>query len=366
MVKNVPKVNHKELMEIIGLSYEKRLPYFIWGTFGIGKSFMVKEFGKKYAKEKGLKFSDSIYETGKGIFSVGTIALHQFDPAELKGLPVPNHDTKQTEFYTTDMLPKDGQGIIFLDELNLAPTMVQNNAYQLILDRRLGNYVLPEGFFAMAAGNTIDDRAHIQEMAMPLKNRFGHVELMIPTAKEWVNNFAMKNEVDHRICNFLLFKEDYMHKYNPEATEEIIACPTPRTWEFTSKAIKGIENDSLMSTLAGAFVSTGIANEFVEWLKISRSYDIDEIYKTKKVEVPSDPSEIYALISAIISYYSKKVKPETSETLLDLAMLFKPEHAVITLNQAWSVSSKKFFTILKTQCPDKLKKAATRYNNLLF
>jgi MoxR-like ATPase len=182
------------------------------GTFGIGKTAAVRLFAMRKAKELGLIFSQSFEDVNdekKFVFLV--LPLHQYEPAEIKGLPFPNAERTQTVYLPVGLLPTKGQGIILLDEINLAPPMLQSNAYQLIEDRRLGFYTVPDGVMIIGAGNRDDDRGHTFDMAMPLNNRFLHAELAIPPVddievsgekiKGWATDYAIPSGVDHRIVN---------------------------------------------------------------------------------------------------------------------------------------------------------------------
>lgn len=327
---DIPKVTHKELEQCLFNFYNKKLPLFIWGTFGIGKSAIVQSFGKSYASQNNLEYSNRVSDINDpNKFVVIVIPLHQYDPAEIKGIPFPDTETKTTDFYTTGLLPSSGQGIIFFDELNLAPPLVQANSYQLILDRRLGQYELPEGFVAIGAGNTIEDEAHIQDMAMPLRDRFAHFFLKIPTGASWINNYALPNNIDPRIISFLSFREDLLHNYAMTKTSDMITCATPRSWEFISKAINGIENLDLIELMVGSFAGESVAQMFVGFLKKSQSIDIDRIFTTGKIEMPSDISEIYAVIEALASYYSKHKDTEAAEKIYHLSDQFSTELAMV-------------------------------------
>lgn len=355
---NIPKVNHEQLKDIIKRHYELtergiNAPAFVWGSFGIGKSYSVREIGYEIAKEKGLKYSDDFQHINdEGYFNVLVIPLHQYDVSEIKGIPFPDKEEGTTKFFKSNLLPRKGQGIIFFDELNLAPPLVQSNAYQLILDRKLGDYEVPDGYLVIGAGNTAEDFAHTFDFANPLKNRFaGHYLLNIPSAEEWVRNFAVEHKLDERIIAFLLFRDDLLFTFNPNREQsEHIAIATPRTWEFASMKIEGIEtegNEELIEILVGSAVGTEVAREFMAFLKLQKNYDIAKIFRNPDTfEAPNEISEIYAFISASISYYTKNQTNENAETLLKLLMKFRAEHV------AWA------FSLAKTKDKDFVKKVA--------
>ena len=111
-----------------------RRPVFVWGSPGVGKSAVVGQL----AKAMNIPLRD-----------VRALLL---DPVDLRGLPFLGTDGR-SKWATPEFLPQDGAGILFLDELNAAPAMVQASCYQLVLDRRLGEYTLPDGWAIIAAGN---------------------------------------------------------------------------------------------------------------------------------------------------------------------------------------------------------------------
>jgi len=363
----IPLLTHEELKLLIKHKYKTKTPLFIWGTFGIGKSYIVHEAGIELAEELKLEYSSDPSDINdESKFIVLTIPLHQYDVSELKGVGIPDREKRVTEFLPTGLLPQTGQGIIFFDELNLAPSLVQANAYQLILDRRLGNYKVPEGYYVIGAGNIITDKAYIMEMAMPLKNRFTHVQLKIPTSEEWIKNFALKKNIDERIINFLAFRDDLLYKYNPDSDKELVAVATPRSWEFASKDIEGIEDERVLEILIGSAVGSAIAKEFVAWLKLSKNYDVSEIYKKEKIdEMPDEVSELFALINALVSYYLKNSTKENAVKLLKLSQMFNPEHTIFILNQVCQ-KDKEFTKKIKEVNPELFKEFAKKYLKFLI
>ena len=133
---------------VVNKLIDQKLPVFIWGAPGIGKSSIVKQI----AKQRELEFID--------------LRLSLLDPTDLKGIPFFNSETKEGIWAKPSFLPskQDSKGILFLDEINTAPPAVQASAYQLILDRKVGEYELPEGWSIVAAGNRENDRGVVYKM----------------------------------------------------------------------------------------------------------------------------------------------------------------------------------------------------------
>jgi MoxR-like ATPase len=180
-----PSKLYEALHALIG----ERVPLHIWGASGVGKSQIVSQVA-----------SDLDYD-------LVDVRAVQLDPVDLRGLPRISAD--QTEWVPPKFLPSSGKGILFLDELTSAPQMVQAACYQLVLDRKLGEYVLPEGWVVVAAGNPASERGVHFAMPRPLRNRFVHLDLE-PDLDDW-SKWAVKAQVRPEIIAFLRFKPELLH-----------------------------------------------------------------------------------------------------------------------------------------------------------
>jgi len=207
------KVTHAQLEDAICKFYKAKRALFIWGTMGIGKSHKVRDAARRIAKELGLKVDERNLKYGSlehindpEYFLVIDIRLSQCDPSDLRGIPVWEKEKAATQWLPPTTFPRKGFGIIFFDELNLAPNLVQASAYQFILDRGLGEYMVPDGYAVFAAGNRLEDRANVFEMSAPLSNRMGHVQLDPPHVKPWTD-WAAKHNIDPRVIGYLNFMQ---------------------------------------------------------------------------------------------------------------------------------------------------------------
>jgi MoxR-like ATPase len=189
---------------------EVRQSVFIWGGPGIGKSAMVRQV----TAAAGLPLRD--------------IRALLLDPVDLRGLPFLGTDGR-AKWAAPDFLPSDGCGILFLDELNAAPAMVQAACYQLGLDRSLGEYRLPEGWAIVAAGNREGDRGATTRMPAPLRNRFVHLDFELD-GEEW-SRWAIKTGIRAEVIAFLRFRPELLSVFDRDAH----AFPSPRSWEFVSR-----------------------------------------------------------------------------------------------------------------------------------
>ena len=143
----------------------RKRPVFVWGGPGIGKSDLV----------------DQITVSMEGYMIDLRLAL--MEPTDLRGMPYYNKEANNMSWAAPVDLPTEEFAaqypvvVLFLDELNSAPPSVQAAAYQLILNRRIGTYKLPDNVVVVAAGNRETDKGVTYKMPKPLANRFVHLKL---------------------------------------------------------------------------------------------------------------------------------------------------------------------------------------------
>jgi MoxR-like ATPase len=187
---------------------EIKLSAMLWGAPGIGKSSIVAQV----AAENALELID--------------VRLSQLAPTDLRGLPVPEDGI--AKWYAPEFLPREGNGILFLDEFNLSPPAIQGIAQQLILDRQVGSYTVPSGWFIWAAGNRKEDAAAVAEMPSPLANRFLHFD--VSANLKAMTQYALSNGWHSHIIGFLQFKPELLHKLDKKTA----AWPSPRSWAMAN------------------------------------------------------------------------------------------------------------------------------------
>jgi hypothetical protein len=277
----IRQVGPKAAIKAISKAVAKRRPLFLWGAPGIGKSDIIKFIGDSTERE------------------VIDIRLPLWEPTDIKGIPYYNPEQKAMVWAPPAELPMDpdSKAIIFLDELNSAPPAVQAAAYQLVLNRRVGTYVLPKGVDIVAAGNRDGDRGVTYRMPKPLANRFLHLE-MKPDFDDWFD-WAVMNGVHEDVVGYLGFAKQDLFDFDPKSSSHAFA--TPRSWSFVSDLLDedDLDSDTLMDLVAGA-VGDGLAVKFMAHRKIAGKLPTaDDILdgKVKSLEV----KEVSAMYSMTVS-----------------------------------------------------------------
>src|SRR5713101_2242596 len=260
-------------------------PAYLWGPPGIGKSQTVAAVALKLGRE------------------LRDVRAVQFDPVDLRGLPHINGDGR-TLWSVPDFLPDDGTGLLFLDELNAADRSVQAACYQLVLDRRLGDYCLPDGWAIVAAGNNETDRAVTNRMSTALLNRFVHLDYEVHL-DDWCR-WAVAADLPAELIAFIRFRPNLLHAFDPKTTEK--AFPTPRSWEFVSKIMRAGPPAAIEHELFRGTVGAGAAAELSGFLRIWRKLpSMDSILMNPQTaSVPDDPATLYAIAGGLARRASDK------------------------------------------------------------
>ncbi|MBT4836566.1 MAG: AAA domain-containing protein [Methylococcales bacterium] len=284
--------------EFNSISKGHHTPIMIWGAPGAGKSQIVLQVAEQHQ----VPLID--------------IRLSQMEPSDLRGIPF--RVDNNVEWAIPSMLPdkqKHGEsGILFLDEINAAPPSVSASAYQLILDRRLGNYEVPTGWIIVAAGNRQSDRGVTYTMPAPLANRFSHFDFDIHL-DDWVM-WAYEHNIDDRIIAFLRFRPELLFDFDPEHNP--IAFPSPRSWEFAHRALQkfGHNKDILTGTFQACIgLAAGIElAAFVEHL--DKLPEIEKILSGDSQIVPTEIDLQYAVATSLIAHCIRlKSSPDREVTL---------------------------------------------------
>ena len=266
-------------------AFDKNRPLFLWGPPGIGKSELVESI----TSELGGLMID--------------LRLGQMEPTDIRGIPYFNKDAGKMDWAPPIDLPDEELAsqypvvVLFLDEMNSAPASVQSAAYQLILNRRVGKYRLPDNVKLVAAGNRESDKGVTFRMPTPLANRFVHQEMRVdfPSWQEW----AVENKINKDVVGYLSFAKQDLYDFDAKSSSRAFA--TPRSWTFVSELLDDdhIDEDTAMNLIAGT-VGEGLAVKFMAHRKIAgRMPNPADILKGKVTTL--DVKEVSAMYSLVIS-----------------------------------------------------------------
>lgn len=322
---NLTLLNVDQVVNLLSTAYIKLIgsktplrefpSVMLWGPPGIGKSQCIREIAEIIRRR-----------TGKRV-ELTDVRLLLFNPVDLRGIPTANADKTSAIWLRPKIFQMDaGQdvvNILLLDEISAAPQSVQAAAYQITLDRAIGEHKLPENCIVIAAGNRITDKSVAYNMPRALANRLLHIEVK-GDADSW-HDWAVETGIHKYVVSYL--------GYNPTAllrsdgSEVALAFPTPRSWEMVSNILNNVsENMDAIAPLVSGCIGTSVAYSFAKWCTLFGNLPKAEgIFAGEKVRVDHSPELLEALRSEMVSY--ARTHPE--KELIDNSIRF-------AVDQTWA------------------------------
>lgn len=296
MSHEIRTVTLTEARKAVDVAMRTKRPVFVWGPPGLGKSDMAAQIAR----------------AGGGLLIDLRLAL--LDPTDLKGMPFFDSTSGRMRWAPPAELPSKEQAakypyvVLFLDELNSAAPAVQASAYQLVLNRRIGEYELPDNVVIMAAGNREGDRGVTYRMPAPLANRFVHLEVRADF-DTW-HTWAVDNNIHPDVVGYLNYAKGDLYDFSPNSASRAFA--TPRSWHFVSDMLKdGTASDSTVMDLVSGAVGEGLAVKFMAHRKTNGQLPNPTDVLTGKVkdlkikEISAQYSLMTSLCYELRDYYTK-------------------------------------------------------------
>lgn len=317
-------VGPKAAKRALRKAFNHKRPVFLWGSPGIGKSDIIKQLGEELKAH------------------VIDIRLSLWEPTDIKGVPYFDSEAKgmvwapPVELPSQQLADQHKKIILFLDEMNSAPPAVQAASYQLILNRRVGTYKLPDNVIVVAAGNRETDRGVTFRMPAPLSNRFVHLEMTVEF-DDWFD-WAISNEIHNDVVGFLTFSKNSLYDFDPKSNSRAFA--TPRSWQFVSDFLSDdVHDEETITDLTCGTVGEGLGIKFMAHRKMaSKLPNPSDILSGKVTKL--ETKDISALYSLTISlcYELKELSNKQVGNLNDQLDIFftfvmnnfEPELAILS------------------------------------
>ena len=266
-------------------AFKAKRPIFLWGPPGIGKSELVAGL----TEELGGHMID--------------LRLGQMEPTDIRGIPFFNKNKEVMDWAPPVDLPDEELAsqypvvTLFLDEMNSAAPAVQAAGYQLILNRRIGKYKLPDNVVIVAAGNRESDKGVTYRMPSPLANRFVHLEVR-SDFDSWFQ-WAVNNQIHKDVVGYIGFAKQDLMEFDPKSASRAFA--TPRSWSFVSQFLEDTDaSDAELTDLIAGTVGEGLAVKFMAHRKVAGQMPKPEDVLAGKVK-DLKVKEISAMYSLTIS-----------------------------------------------------------------
>ncbi|GAB4917436.1 AAA family ATPase [Mycobacterium timonense] len=249
------------------------------------------------------------------------------EPAEIAGMPVTTADGVRLEPPAwAKRLAAEGEGVLFLDELTTCAPSVQAAMLAVVLDRAVGDLVLPATVRMIAAANPPEQAAGGYDLEPPLSNRFCHVGFT-PSVDEWLDGMATGWEAvpasragvnsaerlaasTAAVTGFIRLRPELLDKYPDSSAATGGPWPSRRTWAMTAKVLSHLRADDVAATQAAVFglVGEGAGAEFLSWVATADLPDPDAVIADPaRVDWAGErPDRIWAVLAGVTTLAAQR------------------------------------------------------------
>jgi len=290
----------------LAVAVAARVPVLLWGGAGLGKSSAVREMA------------------GVAGLPCETVIASIREPSDFAGLPIVAEDGKAVRFAPplwAERLASAGTGVLFLDEISTAPPAVQAALLRVVLERTVGDLVLPPDVTVVAAANPPEQAADGWDISPPLANRFCHLDWDL-NAREWADGilagFAhppipaldaerMRAELAAARASTGAFVANSPHLLHAHPGNESLAgraWPSPRSWDMAARLtaatrVSGAPEEVGALLVAGA-VGPAAAVEYRAWQEDMDLPDPEAVLRDPaSFRLPGRGDRAYAALAAI-------------------------------------------------------------------
>jgi len=306
----------KKYMKIFDKAFEKKKSICLIGDYGIGKSAIVYQYAEKKSKQLNRKLiiwhelsENEKYEVINNIenyFVVVDIKLQSVgDISKLTGIPIIINGGEHKVIWQPPLFVKvlchpKSAGLFFLDEVNMALPSLQSTAFEITLQRKVGEWKLSDKILIVCAGNPIDVNISANPIPKPLLNRLLLINATVPSTDEWLE-WAISKNLDERVIAFVkLFEE--LHKNSEEELEQ---STRPRSYELLSDMIKGENDIEFIRTCAYGYLHKVTASKFIKFIEIQQKLDYKQYLENPEKVKELNNEEKYALITILVQKFEK-------------------------------------------------------------
>ncbi len=300
MTINTTPINADRLAQDLPLLYQTKHPFILLGQPGVGKSSVIKQF----AKENNYKLYD--------------LRLTTLDAVDLRGLCFVDEVARRTVYFTPEFYPTEESlkaegydgAILFLDEISNCDSRMQVSAHELLLDRTVGSYRLPDNCLVCAAGNTVDDNSGAYEISAALADRL-IIYMFEANAQQWIKK-APELGVCSEVLSFIKYKPIYLNSSEGElasTSDDNLINTSPRSWVKVSDFVKLTTDINKLHYIVSGIVGKAAAAEFFYFLEeFNNLVPFEELLKnvdkpTKlKALLPTKIGGLYGLAYSCVPY----------------------------------------------------------------
>jgi hypothetical protein len=318
-----------------------------------------------------LQEKQDVLENPKSYFVFADLRASETDIGELRLQDMKNGKDYITFKYNIlfeALSHSDAKGVLFFDEMNLAPNMIKAQFYKIINDQAVGDIPLSTGVLCVSAGNEAEHSRGVTEDPVPLVLRRGNYFLRPLTAEEYTD-YAVRSNHHQYVIGYLGFQPHNVHSVQYDLPDGV-GQPCPRTWTKLSAILKANKlSVPEVEMIATGLIGQGVGKEFAAFVKSAQNINLNDLIKNPNsiTKLEDNLSLVYAAISGIVERFRDDKGVLSPAVEISLA-LRKPELGAYLLRAIKNVDERAFMkaaTNSKQLAPDLAKRMADRFAKYL-
>ena len=262
------------------------------------------------------------------------------------------------------------EGILFFDEMNLAPNMIKAQFYKVINDHCVGDIPISKGVLCVSAGNEAEHARGVSDDPVPLVLRRANYFLRPLTSEEYAD-FSVASGQHQWITAYLSFAPHNTHKIKYDVPGSI-SQPCPRSWTNLSDVLQANPNATMeqIAMLANAYVGPGVGSEFISFVKMSQKVNLDEIIKHPEKIAEFDPnnndqlSTLWAIVIGVVE--RARADKKVMEPGVMASMSIKKTEIGVFMMRQLKVVNEKALREFAASKPDVFKQVVAKYGRFLL
>jgi hypothetical protein len=292
----------------LAICMQARVPAFLWGEPGIGKTRTIQALAAALDER------------------CWPVILSIREPQDQGGLPVlrPDGSVWMAPPKWAQELVEHGRGVVFLDELNVAPPTTQNSGLRVVNEGWAGDLQLPPSVSFVGAGNPPATNPGAYDLTPAMANRFCHIDW--PTdATAWCEGSLtgwpapavrrMPGDWEQRVpacaalvVNFIRARPNLLQTRPEDSQQAGRAWASPRSWTTAGRLLAaaeavgyGIKTREAKLLVQGC-VGEGPATEFLKWVvELDLRPVEDYLNDPRETPLPTRQDQLMATLDGVAS-----------------------------------------------------------------
>lgn len=311
------------------------------GDAGLGKSAICQLF-VKIMRTTGFPEAGIEADPNFGFLDARIAYMEAPDMIGFPEVEVDANGKKRTAHHLPEFWPTEGKGIILLEEPNRGTTGVMNCLMQLLTDRKVHNYTVPEGWFVVSCINPDTAEYDVNAMDAALRNRFEEYEIEYDAISfiDYIESAKWNDNVQMFIKSGVWVYKD------TSSIGDDAKYISPRTWSKVNAAERaGVGEDRrLHRETMCSVLGRDIGNEYHKFCYdeapvVAKDLVSDKKKAFKRLEKQSDPNSykgdmIAVTVESITLNYSCKKGDDKEkglvgeDTMAEVAKIIPSDQAI--------------------------------------